>query len=571
MTVFMPRSLRASIIAGAAALIAAAGGLLAPGHSLAQSAPASVTANLNQRAGPDTRYPVVVVVPAGSQVTLFGCLSDYSWCDGDFRGNRGWMISRYLQVYYQNRYVTVADYARFVRFAVAAFDLNAYWSSYYRNFPFYADRTRWAAAGRSTGIQIGVFYNRLSPHGNWVWVRGQYVWVPRVDALWRPYADGRWVYARTYGWVWVSNEPFGWATYHYGRWGFSKRIGWFWIPGTRWAPAWVAWRGSGDYLAWAPLPPDPQDSFSISISFGSIPNYYWQAVPATAFLSVNLSAQIVRDDAQLATVLQQTEPVGNVTIVNNVVVNNVINVEFVEEKTQEQVVTHDVALTTDPAQSGKTEGETIEIFHPPAEETPAVTEPPEVKPIEVVAEESQTKDQAGDEPATEDLVPPPPAPEEEAPPPTEAPPLVGEPAAAGAATEGEAVPTEEPAVEPAPEATQPPAEQEQPSTCPEGTILQEDGTCTAEEPSTPPVDEAAPPATAEEPPPVEEAAPPPAEEAAPPPTEEVAPPPTEEAAPAGPAPAEPEAVAPAPEQPLLPPCLEGYVLKDDGTCVVKPQ
>ena len=59
--------------------------------------------------------------------------------------------------------------------------------------------------------------------------------------------------------MWVSNEPFGWATYHYGRWGFSNRVGWFWVPGNRWAPAWVAWRSSNDYLAWAPLPPTPDE------------------------------------------------------------------------------------------------------------------------------------------------------------------------------------------------------------------------------------------------------------------------------------------------------------------------
>ena len=558
----LTRSLRASIIA--ATLIAAAGALLAPSHSLAQSATATVTANLNLRAGPGTQYPAIVVLPAGTQVTLFGCLSDYSWCDGDLLGNRGWLNARYLQVFSQGRYVTVADYARGVRFPVVAFELNGYWSSYYQNLPFYADRVRWASAGHSTGIQISVFYDRLSAQGSWVWLRGQYVWVPRVDGRWRPYADGHWIFARTYGWVWISNEPFGWATYHYGRWGFSKQIGWFWIPGTRWAPAWVAWRGSGDYLAWAPLPPDPEDAFSISISFGTIPNYYWQVVPARAFLSINLSAEIVRDDVQLATVLQQTEPVGSVTIVNNVVVNNVVNVEFVEEKTQEKVVTHEVALTADPAPSGDAQGETIEIFHPPADETAALVEPPEVKPIEAVAEESQTKDQAGDELATEDLVPPPPDPEA-VPPPTETPPMVGT----------------EPVAESAPAQVSPPV-------CPEGTILQEDGTCAPQStegaPLILPTEEAVLPAVAEEPPPaqVDEAVPPPAEEAAPltvgeepplAPAEEAAPP-TEDVTPPEAAPAEPEAVTP-PPQTVKPPCPEGYVLQDDGSaegiCVVPEQ
>ena len=99
-----------------------------------------------------------------------------------------------------------------------------------------------------------------------MWYHNRYVWIPEdVDARWRPYTEGRWVYSRRHGWTWVSSEPFGWATYHYGRWGFSNRIGWFWVPGTRWAPAWVSWRQSDDYLAWAPLPPTYDRGPRISI------------------------------------------------------------------------------------------------------------------------------------------------------------------------------------------------------------------------------------------------------------------------------------------------------------------
>ena len=44
--------------------------------------------------------------------------------------------------------------------------------------------------------------------------------------------------------------------YHYGRWVLERRMGWFWMPGDEWAPAWVDWRHGGDYVGWAPLPPD---------------------------------------------------------------------------------------------------------------------------------------------------------------------------------------------------------------------------------------------------------------------------------------------------------------------------
>ena len=70
---------------------------------------------------------------------------------------------------------------------------------------------------------------------------------------------GHWVYTDEWGWYWVSDDDeddWGWVTYHYGRWAFDRRLGWFWVPGDEWAPAWVDWRYGGDYVGWAPLPPD---------------------------------------------------------------------------------------------------------------------------------------------------------------------------------------------------------------------------------------------------------------------------------------------------------------------------
>ena len=150
-----------------------------------------------------------------------------------------------------------------------------------------------------------------------------------VGPAWRPYTVGRWVFTDRYGWMWSSNEPFGWATYHYGRWGFSNRVGWFWVPGNRWAPAWVSWRKSNDYLAWAPLPPAYDEGVSIEVNARGVPDYYWQVVPNRDFLSDDLPRRIVRDN-RFNPILRETQPLGNVTINNNnVVVNNVVNVTYV--------------------------------------------------------------------------------------------------------------------------------------------------------------------------------------------------------------------------------------------------
>jgi hypothetical protein len=112
------------------------------------------------------------------------------------------------------------------------------------------------AAAQDT-IDIDTFYDELSPYGQWVWhPRFGYVWLPEnVSANWRPYTVGRWTYTDEYGWYWDSYEPFAWAVYHYGRWGYDQDYGWFWVPGDTWAPAWVQWRYSDDYVGWAPVGP----------------------------------------------------------------------------------------------------------------------------------------------------------------------------------------------------------------------------------------------------------------------------------------------------------------------------
>ena len=113
-----------------------------------------------------------------------------------------------------------------------------------------------AAAAQET-IDIDTFYDELDPYGEWVWhPRYGYVWLPEdVSPRWRPYTVGRWTYTDEYGWYWDSNEPFAWAVYHYGRWGYDEDYGWFWVPGDTWAPAWVQWRYSDDYVGWAPVGP----------------------------------------------------------------------------------------------------------------------------------------------------------------------------------------------------------------------------------------------------------------------------------------------------------------------------
>jgi hypothetical protein len=131
-------------------------------------------------------------------------------------------------------------------------------------------------------VSIESFQGALSPYGEWVQAGGYgRAWRPRVAAGWRPYYYGRWEWTNE-GWLWVSDEPWGWAAYHYGRWTYDPGYGWLWIPGYQWAPAWVAWRYSGDVVGWAPLGP----GVSVYVNTYPFVDYWWTFVPTVRFVAV---------------------------------------------------------------------------------------------------------------------------------------------------------------------------------------------------------------------------------------------------------------------------------------------
>lgn len=134
----------------------------------------------------------------------------------------------------------------------------------------------------SGGATFETFGGPLSSYGEWVVVGGHgRVWRPRVAAGWRPYYYGRWEWTNE-GWFWASDEPWGWAVYHYGRWSHDPYYGWIWVPGYEWAPAWVAWRTSGDVVGWAPLGP----GLSVYVSSYPFVDFWWTFVPTVRFVSV---------------------------------------------------------------------------------------------------------------------------------------------------------------------------------------------------------------------------------------------------------------------------------------------
>jgi hypothetical protein len=199
-----------------------------------------------------------------------------------------------------------------------------------------------ARAQVQINISIGGFYDELEPYGRWVDCRYGDCWVPgRVSRHWQPYSNGEWVYTE-YGWTWVSYDPWGDDPYHYGTWVYTDRYGWAWIPGTVWAPAWVTWSYSDDYVGWAPLPP--------SIAFGAS-GYYGRPVvmrstqyvfvPMNRFVGTNVASVRVSPQ-QSATIFQQTTPVTRFGVSGGIVRNTAIPVETIQRATRMPIQTRSI-------------------------------------------------------------------------------------------------------------------------------------------------------------------------------------------------------------------------------------
>ncbi|MGV3539918.1 MAG: DUF6600 domain-containing protein, partial [Rufibacter sp.] len=69
-----------------------------------------------------------------------------------------------------------------------------------------------AQANPGGRVSFQVFYDELTPYGRWIQDPDYgYVWSPRVERDFQPYASrGHWVMTE-YGNTWVSDYDWGWA------------------------------------------------------------------------------------------------------------------------------------------------------------------------------------------------------------------------------------------------------------------------------------------------------------------------------------------------------------------------
>ena len=244
-------------------------------------------------------------------------------------------------------------------------------------------------AQAATTVKIDIFFKPLASHGVWVkHPKYHYVFCPKVDAKWRPYSHGHWIYMKNYGWYFASDEPFAWAVYHYGRWFHEQKVGWCWVPGNAWAGAWVAWRRGNDYLGWSPLPP-ARDGFSINVDIVSQepPPPDWIFVPAKRFLEPRLDTVVVFGDQQ-PDAFQQTQFVGPVVVQNNIVVNNNIDVNFIQQVTNTQVTVVEPKPVDQPDQAAAdASGNTVAVFAPQIAEPDQNAAPQQAVDIDQAAQQ----------------------------------------------------------------------------------------------------------------------------------------------------------------------------------------
>lgn len=99
------------------------------------------------RSGPGVDYPAVDHISHGDELHIFGCVTDYSWCDVSNDESRGWFPGSRIGFDENGDTVVLSDDGPSLGIGIIGYDAGIYWDTYYRGRPFYRQRQRWVAYG----------------------------------------------------------------------------------------------------------------------------------------------------------------------------------------------------------------------------------------------------------------------------------------------------------------------------------------------------------------------------------------------------------------------------------------
>jgi uncharacterized protein YraI len=111
--------------------------------ALASATEGYIVADISLQAGPDTEYPSITELAAGTPVEIQGCIDGYTWCDVIAGEDRGWVAGSFVEEEYENQPVVIEDYGPRFGIPIVTFSLGTYWGSHYHNRPWFNERTRW--------------------------------------------------------------------------------------------------------------------------------------------------------------------------------------------------------------------------------------------------------------------------------------------------------------------------------------------------------------------------------------------------------------------------------------------
>ena len=219
-------------------------------------------------------------------------------------------------------------------------------------------------------VDIGFFYDRLAPYGEWITVAPYgWVWSPADMAPgWRPYYDGRWVNS-DYGLTYLSDYDWAWACYHYGRWFHHQDYGWLWVPGDVWGPSWVAWRVGDGFIGWAPLPPEIGWSMGFGLEWGDfsleagLDPMFWCFVDDDWFFEPRLFDHIMVP-ALNRRYFERSENRTNYSMVGDRVRDRGIDVAALERTTRRKAPFYSIAEANGETMGGKIRGNELLVFRP---------------------------------------------------------------------------------------------------------------------------------------------------------------------------------------------------------------